>query len=245
MRSDKENAMLILSMRMKEELSDPGFTKSDKAIYSKMLGEINAALGTAFTTHAELASLKIPGAGEIVKKYIREFKEESIRMELLHLLVSDRVQNCDHLILDLYDRYLANTDGMIEGTFYDNAFHALKPRRIASELVGLMRSPENVYYLPFTVQMLSSWRVPGLKELLLTYTEKQNLTERLAGKCAGNETFVCREILLTVINCLRYYNEEGIVDLLTSYTGSDDRDVCACAGRSLAYIEKRRHQKAK
>ena len=68
MQKQKEYAMLILSMRMKDELFNSRFTEFDKAIYSKMLSEINAALGTAFTTHAELASLKIPGAGEIVKK---------------------------------------------------------------------------------------------------------------------------------------------------------------------------------
>lgn len=242
MQEQKEYAMLILSMRMKEELFNSRFAEFDKAIYSKMLSEINAALGTAFTTHAELASLKIPGAREIVKKYIREFKAESIRMELLHLLVSDRVQNCDYLILELYNHYRANASGMIEGTFYDNAFHALKPKRIASEFVELMKSPENVYYLPFTVQMLSSWHVPRLKEPILNYIVKQNLTDSLSEKCAGNEEFVYREILLTVIHCLRYYSEEGIIDLLKSYTSSIDRDVCACASRSLAYIEKRLRQ---
>lgn len=91
--NDREKASLILSMRIKNELLDFPSSFEDRNVLNSLLEEINVTHETSFCTIAELASLKISGVGKIIAKYISQFSSEFIKMELLHHMVTDKIEN--------------------------------------------------------------------------------------------------------------------------------------------------------
>lgn len=238
-----EKAKLLLSLRIEEELDNSPLLKEDQAILSSLLHEINDRLGTSISTFAELASLHLHGCGEIVAKYILLFSSESAKMELLHHMVYDRIDHCGDLLLHLYKHYLQSkatiSDVLCREEFYDNAFWRLKSKRIANDLLELIRDPANAYALPLTLKMLSSWKYPCLLECLLGFVDFDNSCEADHLKAYHNYHFICRELRISALSCLRYYPNPEVLTLLNEYANDIDSDIRKCAENSLAYILKR------
>lgn len=238
-----EKARLLLSLRTDEELDNSPLSEEDQAVLSSLLHEINVHLGTSISTFAELASLHLHGCGEIVAKYIRLFSSESAKMELLHHLVYDRVADCGTLLLHLYKHYLQSKDTtsdiLCREEFYDNAFWKLKSKHMANDLLELICDPANSYALPLTLQMLSSWKYPCLPERLLEFVDFDNSHEADNLRTYHNYHFICRELRLSALSCLRYYPTPEVLSLLKKYANDMDNDIRKCADRSLAYIRRR------
>ena len=74
----------------------------DKEILCRLLKEINEYAGTNFQYLAELDAFTVFGTGDIVARYIQKFTSQSIRGYLLQHLVSDKVKDCDKLVLEMY-----------------------------------------------------------------------------------------------------------------------------------------------
>lgn len=238
-----EKAKFLLSLRIEEELDNSPLLKEDQAVLSSLLHEINDHLGTSVSTFAELASLHFHGCGEIVAKYILLFSSESAKMELLHHMVYDRIDNCGDLLLHLYKHYLQSkatvSDVLCREEFYDNAFWRLKSKRIANDLIELIRDPANAYALPLTLQMVSSWKYPCLLECLLGFVDFDNFYEADNLKGYHNYHFICRELRISALSCLRYYPTPEVLTLLNKYANDIDNDIRKCAESSLSYILKR------
>lgn len=241
-----EKAKFLLSLRIDEELDNSPLSEEDQVVLSSLLHEINVLLGTSISTFAELASLHLHGCGEIVAKYILLFSSESAKMELLHHLVYDRIANCGDLLLHLYKDYLQSkattSDVLGREEFYDNAFWRLKSKRMANDLLELISDPSNAYALPLTLQMISSWRYPCLLERLLEFIDFDNSQEADDLRAYHNYHFICRELRISAISCLRYYPTSEVLTLLREYANDIDNDIRKCANSSLSYALKRFHQ---
>ena len=175
-------------------------------------------------------------------KYILLFSSESAKMELLHHLVYDRIANCGDLLLHLYKDYLQSkattSDVLGKEEFYDNAFWRLKSKRMANDLLELISDPSNAYALPLTLQMISSWRYPCLLERLLEFIDFDNSQEADDLRAYHNYHFICRELRISAISCLRYYPTSEVLTLLREYANDIDNDIRKCANSSLSYALK-------
>ena len=229
------------------------YTEYDKTVLKKMLGEINEQYHTNFHYLAEIGAFNIHGAGSIMVRYLDLFQSESVRCYLIPQIVADKVANCAVLVLDSYlrfkesDEYIAAPGKPAPAHIYvryDNAFKKLKPKALKKELLSLAKKPRDAFYLPFTMRMLASWKMPEMKSILMDYLDSSNITNESLGLYEDVEnrfpplTFIRRELKFTAINGLRYYPSENTLNLLSSYENDSDRDIKLAAKKSLAYIEK-------
>ena len=227
--------------------------KSDKELLHRLLDEINDYAGTNYHYLAELAMLNISGAGSIVAKYITKFSSEGVKGYLIPQMVSDKIKDCDKLVFQLYmqfrlsDEYVAKPGEPAPAHIYvryDNAFKQLKPKRLAKDLIELTHSPRDAFYLPFTVRMLASWKMPEMKSLLLSYAAKDSFSAQDVGIYDIEQPyfpsleFMRRELLFTAINGLKYYPSAEAIDVITSLTTSPDKDIKSAAKRTLIALTK-------
>ena len=242
--TEREKAYLLLSMRMKDELRGSKHSPEDRKILNMLLDEINALHGTSFCTLAELASLRIPGAGKIVAKYISQFSSETLKMQLLDHMVSDKIENYGKILLQLYSDYKLKTVSMPQyrpdmETFYDNAFWRLQSKRIKNELAALLNNATDAYALPLTIRKVASWKMHGLRDSLIEYLELQDSAMGKELQKYDNFDFMCRQLRFSGLSCLKYYPSDEVIELLRKYSENDDTDVRHCAKKSLDYILKR------
>lgn len=225
----------------------------DKDLLNKLLGEINSYAGTNYHYLAELDTFNIPGAGSIVAKYITKFSSESVRGYLIPQMVSDKIKDCDKLVLQLYthfrlsDEYIAAPGEPAPAHIYvryDDAFRKLKPKRLAKELMEFAHSPRDAFYLPFTMKMLASWKIPGMKDLLLSYCADNSFSAQDVGIFDGEQQhfpsleFIKRELKFTAINGLKYYPSEEVRNIVASLANSADKDIELAAKRTLKALTK-------
>lgn len=239
--NDREKASLILSMRIKNELLDFPSSFEDRNVLNSLLEEINVTHETSFCTIAELASLKISGVGKIIAKYISQFSSEFIKMELLHHMVTDKIENCGKILLQLYSDNKLKVVGMPQyhpcmETAYDNAFWRLRSKRIKNELAVLVSNPIDAFALPFTIRMVASWRATGLRKILIEYLEIQDSAMGEDLQKYDNFDFMCRELCFSALDCLKYYPSYEVVEMIKRYSENNDVDVRRCAKNSLAYM---------
>lgn len=233
---------------------DYRYPASDRATFLCMLEEINQRKGTNFSYLAEIDAFDIPGAGLIMEKYVRDFESEGIRAYLVPQMVSDKVRDCDKLVLELYlhfkqsDFYvkpLGQPDSAYIYVRYDNAFRRLKPKRLKRELMELVAHPLDAYYLPFTVRMVSSWKMPEMEHILFHYADPFDLREQDLGLVGESERISermewrKRQLQFSAIHSLRYYPSERSKQILHQFFDLQDRDFHAAAKKSLEYIGKR------
>lgn len=225
------------------------FNLEDSNMFREMLGEINS-LGYNIHHLATLDFYTFPNIGEIIKKYIFRFQSEKIRAALLEQMVVSRLPDCGEILLKLYCNY---TESMCQTPAnagivarYDNAFSHCKPKRIKDKLVTLIAEPINAYQLPLTVKMLSSWKVPQCKEILLRYLHPENITAKEL-QIAEDVNDLTKRLLYrqkqlrcaAIIN-LRYYPSEEVILLLENIKFETDCDYVQAAEKSLQYIYKRK-----
>ena len=220
----------------------------DKQLLHTMMEEMTRLLGTTVQYLAELDAFTIPGAGHIIVKYIGDFSSESIKAYLLHHLISDKVKNCDRLILDMYLKFKSSREYISSPgipapahiyTRYDCAIKALKPKRLAEDLMQLVACPRDFFYLPATMKMLASWRIPEIKPSLIRYASVANIAASDVGLENNGEgyfppfSFIKREIRFTAIDALKHYPSADVREMILGYTSDEDADVRQTAKRVM------------
>lgn len=243
--------VLLASIEREKRGLDYIYPKADKKLLHKLFGEINRYAGTDYHYLAELDTFNIPGTGGIVAKYITEFSSEGVKGYLIPQMVSDKIKDCDKLIFQLYmqfrlsDEYMAKPGEPAPAHIYvryDDAFRKLKPKRLAKDLMGLAHSPRDAFYLPFTMRMLASWKMPEMKDLLLSYCAKDSFSAQDVGIYDDKQQyfppleFMKRELTFTAIYGLKYYPSEEVKSVITSLAASADKDIESAAKRTLTVL---------
>ena len=239
--------------------SDYFYETNDKQVLRDMCQEINESLGTSIQYLAEIDALDIKNSGHIMAKYINKFSSETVKSFLVPQMVSDKIENCDMIVLQLYKDFKVSNEYISPPgkpapahiyVRYDNAFRRLRSKRIKSELLELLSNPRDAFYLPFTIKMLASWKVAELKNLLISYSKANSLTANDFGFLQNTNdyfpslSFMKRELRLSAIACLKYYPSADVYELVYNYLQDPDPDVRSIATKSLKAITKI-NQKAK
>lgn len=223
------------------------YPKEDKKRLRRLLHEINRCAGTDYHYLAELDAFNIPGAGRIVAEYITGFSSESVKGYLIPQMVSDKIKDCDKLVLQLYmrfrssDEYIARPGEPAPAHIYvryDNAFRRLKPKRLAKDLLALAHSPRDAFYLPFTMRMLASWRMPEMKDLLFSYSSNDAFSAQDVGIYDSGKPYfpsfeyMKRELIFTAVAGLKYYPAPDTKARIEAFMNSGDQDLRAAAERT-------------
>ncbi len=229
------------------------FKRNDRLLLEKMFDEINIQKDTDFHFLAEIDAYNISGSGSIMAKYLDEFQSETIRCYLIPQMVADKIEDCGNLVLRSY-LHFKNSDEYISAANvpspahiyvrYDNAFKKLKPKELKANLSELAQNPRDAFYLPLTMRMLASWRIPELEQLFLTYLKESNITNESVGLTDqdGNYyppiSFIRRELKFTAIECLKYYPSVKVLEALKDCANNIDEDVSFAVNKSLRFINK-------
>lgn len=246
--------VLLDAIEREKEGKDYHYDVDDKKLLSEMLNEINDFAGTNLNYLAELDMLRISGIGGIVARYITRFSSESVRGYLLSHIVDGKVKDADRIVLDMYmhfrksKAYISASNQPAPAHIYvryDNALTKLKPKRLTEKLMQLAYNPRDFFYLPFTMRMLASWKLPELKEICIRYSAKENVSEQDVGLADDGKvyfppyTFIKRQMRFTAIIALKYYPEEDVLNLLQAYALEQDADIAAAAKKTINAICKK------
>lgn len=228
-------------------------SEQDRTILDKMFTEINTTLNTNFHYIAEIDSFNIPGSGPIMAQYILKFSSESIRAYLTPQIVFDRVSGVDDLVVDLYRKFKSSREYISPAdepapahiySRYDTAINTLKPKKLKLDLLEVVNTPRDIFYLPLTAQMIASWKLMEFKDLLLYCIRKGGISIEDIGLPDDNRTYypsfevVKRQLKFIVINSLKYYSTNDVLDFLSTITDNDP-DLDICIKRTISYISKR------
>ena len=226
------------------------YSDSDREILNEMFAELNALYRTDFHYLAELDAYSIKSARELFLKHIDRFESEYIRAILMTQIVDNGVKNAEQIVLRLYqhfkssDEYISKQNQPSPAHIYakyDNAFAKLKPKRIKDELLSLIATPRDACYLPLTVQMLASWKIPELQEVLISYLDGSDITAESVGLLADAEgyypslDFIKRQIKFSAIAGLKYYPCDKVKKLLMEYSADADKDIAQAAKKVVKY----------
>ena len=241
--------ILLASIEREKNGTDYICPETDKALLHELLNEINSHAGTDFQYLAELDAFNIPGSGQIVARYITGFSSETVRGFLIPQIVADRVTDCDKQILQLYlhfkssDEYISKPGCPAPAHIYvryDDAFRKLKPKRLAEDLLKLAGDPRDAFYLPLTMRMLASWRLPEMYDLLIRYSSSDKLTAHDVGIYDGGDVpfyppleAIKRELRFTAINGLKYFPTSEAIAVIKSFAASADQDIRTAANKTL------------
>lgn len=228
-------------------------SEQDKIVLEKMTKEINEHCGTNIHYLAEIDFYCIHNSGEIMAQYLNRFQSESVRGFLIPQIVADKIEDCDKIVLQSY-LHFKDSDEYISGpnepapahiyVRYDNAFRKLKPKRLKTDLLLLAHNPRDAFYLPFTMRMLASWKIPEMETVLISYYDSNNITEKsvdlpeMTENCFPPLSFIRRELRFTAIDGLKYYPSERTIGMIRKCIDEPDKDVSSAAKKALAYIEK-------
>lgn len=223
----------------------------DKNLLYKLFGEINRCTGTNIQYLAEIDAFNFPGAGEIIAQYITKFSSESVKGFLIPQMVADRVKDCDKMVLQLYlnfkssDEYIGKPGQPAPANIYvryDNAFKKLKPKRLVGDLISLARNPRDAFYLPFTMRMLASWKVPEMRDLLVFYARNRLTPSDVGIQEDTNQLFypslefIIRELKFTAIDGLKHFPSPETRTLIAALADSTDKDIRSAAKRTLTTL---------
>ena len=230
------------------------YEPNDRLLLDKMFREINEKLGTNIHYLAEVDAYNIHGAGEIMGRYFNLFYSDSIRAYLIPQLVTDKIPRCAEIALDAYLAFRSTSNRyFIPGgpsnayiyVRYDNAFFRLKPKHIKNELVKLARDPMDAANLPMTMKMLASWRIPEIKNILLSYLDYEQVPPEAFGiydisrpENVNLLQYYRRDLLFCAIFGLKYYPSKKTADMIQQLLCSSDKDIQAAAKKTAQYMEK-------
>ena len=223
-------------------------SSSDRVILDELFAELNALCQTDFHYLAELDAYNIKGAGELLLKYIDRFESEYIRAILMTQIVDDGVKNAEQIVLRLYqhfkssDEYISTQNQPSPAHIhakYDNAFCKLKPKKLKDELLSLIATPRDAYYLPLTVQMVASWKIPEVQEILISYLDGSGMTAESVGLPADTEgyylslDFIKRQVKFSAIAGLKYYPCDKVKKLMIGCSVDADKDIAQAAKKVM------------
>ena len=244
------NTVLQDSIENEKDGLEYRYSDSDREILNEMFAELIALYQTDFHYLAELDAYSIKGAGELFLKHIDRFESEYIRAILMTQIVDNGVKNAEQIVLRLYqhfkssDEYISTQNQTSPAhiyTKYDNAFAKLKPKRLKDELLALIGTARDACYLPLTVQMLASWKIPELQEVLISYLDGSDITAESVGLLADAEgyypslDFIKRQIKFSAIAGLKYYPCDKVKKLLMEYSADADKDIAQAAKKVVKY----------
>ena len=244
------NTVLQDSIENEKDGLEYRYSDSDREILNEMFAELNALYQTDFHYLAELDAYSIKGAGELFLKHIDRFESEYIRAILMTQIVDNGVKNAEQIVLRLYqhfkssDEYISKQNQPSPAHIYakyDNAFAKLKPKRIKDELLSLIATPRDACYLPLTVQMVASWKIPELQEVLISYLDGSDISAESVGMPVDSEgyfpslDFIKRQIKFSAIAGLKYYPCDKIKKMLTECSDDADKDFAQAAKKVVKY----------
>lgn len=250
----KSNKILLDAIEREKAGIDYCYTVEDKAILDEMIKKINERAKTNIQYLAELDFGLAVGVGETVAEYVTRFSSESVRAFLLPQLYLNKVKDCDRLIIQLYlhfkasDAYVSKPDSPAPAHIhvrYDSAFKNLKPKRLKSDLLKLAQCPRDAFYLPFTMRMLSSWKMPEMEEILLSYLSEPGVSakdvglENLGDNYFPPLSFMRRELAFTAIQGLKYYPSEKAAAVLERYALHADPDIRCAVKKTMDFLCKK------
>lgn len=230
------------------------YSQKDRLTLDEMFNELNRYAGTNFHYLAELDVYDIAGSGTIIMRYLWRLETQTARAFLIPQLVSDRIKDCDKLVLDLYLDYKKSDKCTLDpergrtaavDARYDNAFRRLKPKRLKRELLELAANPQDAYRLPFTMQMLASWKLPEMYDILLRYANSENTTPEQLGFLADTQErqqrigLIKRDLQFVAIGGLKYYPTPKTIQILSEFIRSPDKDIVLAARKTLKSLEKK------
>lgn len=246
---------VVLQSMIQDEISGKDYTcsKEDRETLNIMLNEMNQKLNTNIHYLAEIDAFDIHGSGSIFIDYFDYFQSESVRAYLIPQLVSDRINNCSRIVYESYLRFKNSEDYIAKSETpdpahiyvrYDNALKKLKPKELKSELVSLVSNPRDAYYLPFTTNMLASWKLPKMQKIVESYLLGDTITPISLGFTTGVidnyypqfET-IKRGLIFVGIKGMKYYPESNYLHILKSYCESDDKDIALAARKIITHIQ--------
>lgn len=108
----------------------------------------------------------------------------------------------------------------------------------------LAHNPRDAFYLPFTMRMLASWKLPEMKDLLLSYAANDSISAQDVGIHDSEQLYfpsvesIKRELTFTAINGLKYYPSAEVIGVILSLTFNSDKDIKSAAKRSLMALTK-------
>lgn len=223
------------------------YSEADAIILKEMLREINRKLGTAFQYLAEIDAFDIHESGSIMARYFDQFQSEGIRAYLIPQIVSDKVNGWAEIALQGYlnfkksDVYIS-PPGVTSSAYiyvrYDNVFRQLKNKKMANELVKLAHNPRDVLYLPLTMKMLASWKIPEMEDILIALLDDSSITADTVGLTEDPESyypplsFIKRQLMFIALIGLKYYPSEKNKELMKGYINSEDRDIQLAASKT-------------
>ena len=238
------NTVLQDSIENEKDGLEYRYSDSDREILNEMFAELNAMCQTDSHYLAELDAYSIKGAGELFLKHIDRFESEYIRAILMTQIVKDGVKKAEQIVLRLYqhfkssDEYISKQNQPSPAHIhakYDNAFSKLKPKRLKDEMVSLIGTPRDACYLPLTVQMVASWKISEVQEVLISYLGGSDITAESVGLPADADgyypplNFIKRQIKFSAIAGLKYYPCDKVKKLLTECSADADKDIAQAA----------------
>ena len=123
----------------------------------------------------------------------------------------------------------------------------MAPKKLKNELVKLARNPRDAFYLPFTMRMLSSWRIPEMEALLISYSSVNSITPQDVGITESEKPyfppfeFIKRELIFTAIAGLKYYPSAEALDIITALAADSDPDIKVAAQKTLKALKNNIH----
>lgn len=223
----------------------------DRVTLNELMSIINSQLGTNIEYLAELDAFHVRGAGRIIADHIEKFESESVRAYLIPQLFMDKVKDSDRLVLSLYQRFRKSGEYIAKAgmpapahiyTRYDNAFRKMKSKRIVADLLDVVSFPRDAFYLPQTVKMLASWKVPALKKSLLRFAVRGNVSVNDIDLFDDgfvyypSYSYICRELRFTAIDGLQQYPSDEVLDILEDCALDADVDIQKAARKVLKKI---------
>lgn len=245
----------ILFDRIEKERSGMDYyhSEEDNLTLARMLEEINSYCGTDIHYLAEIATYDIRGAGAIMAKYLDLYQSETIRGYIIPQLVSDNIADCAEIVLRAY-LHFKNSDEYVSKiakpspahiyTRYDNALKKLQPKKLKNELLLLASNPRDAYYLPFTMRMMASWKMPQMENLLYLYMDGNNISAESVGLCMPSQnafpalSTIRRELRFLAIEGLKHFPSEKSLELVSLCVGDPDADICFAAKKTKKHIER-------
>lgn len=229
------------------------FSFEDEKVLHEMLKKINAK-GYSFNFLAELEHFRIPNLGYIIGEHIFNFQSETTRAYLVTQMVIDKVNECDEVVLKLYNEFKNSKEYISPSgkpapahiyVRYDNAIKTLKPKRLCGALVDLVANPRDAFYLPATLQMLSSWKHAEIEKILLHYLNKENINPSDVGLPLSSTDmfypsleYIRSELRNAAITGLRYFPSEQNLATLEPFLHDTKKDVQLIAKKTIDKIKK-------
>ena len=252
MTNDKMMNNMVVAELIKNEKAGKGYAVpgEDRAVFDAMLDELNKATGLNIKYLAQIDSYTIPGSGEVFDKYIDRIKSESVRAFLLPNMCIDGISDKDNRILDLY-LHFKNSDeytslpGIPNPAHiyvrYDNMLCKSKSKKFAKKMIELIKSPRDVFYLPFTTRKIASWKFPEVKDILISYLKEDSITEENFKLTESAEFFewANKQITIGAILDLKYYSETDVLSVIEPFVNSGDKGISLAAKKSRDYILKK------